>query len=277
MNIKKSAFGCAVSACALAIFVAAAPAVPLWAQAQTKPQQTTPPQTTAPATAPADLPPAQSIIDRHIEAIGGRKAIMGHSSTHMTGTMTIPGAGMTGQLDVYAAKPNRVFSKMTLAGVGEILEGFDGKVGWSISPMTGPMLTSEKELEDRKFDSDFYGDATTDTRYKSIKTVEKTTFEGRPVYKLSLIRPDGKEDFEYFDVETGFRIGRQVTRETPMGPLSSVQVTTEYKKFGDMTHPVSLKVSVGPQQLVLTTTAVEYDNVDPAVFELPPAIKALIK
>jgi hypothetical protein len=30
-------------------------------------------------------------------------------------------------------------------------------------------------------------------------------------------------------------------------------------------------------QVVMTITAVEYDKVDPAVFELPAAIKALVK
>src|SRR4051812_10833163 len=67
----------------------------------------------------AALPSARSIIDRYVEAIGGRKAVLAHSSTHASGTMSMPSSGVSGSVEVYAARPNKSFIKLTLGGIGE--------------------------------------------------------------------------------------------------------------------------------------------------------------
>lgn len=138
-----------------------------------------------------DLPTARLIIDRHIQAIGGRAAILAHKSTHAVGTISMPATGITGPIDVYAAAPDKSFVKISLGGVGDLLEGFDGTHGWTLQPMMGPMLKQGKELAEKKFDSDYYSDLHEPERYASMKTIEKTTFEGRPCYKISLARKDG--------------------------------------------------------------------------------------
>lgn len=234
-------------------------------------------QTAPAAVQSAELPSAKSLLDRHIAAAGGREAMLARSSSHVTGTVTFPANGMSGKLEIFAAKPNKMLNKMTLEGVGEILEGFDGTVGWTLSPMTGPMLASAKEVEQKKLDLDFYGDLNADKKYKAMKTLEKTTFEGRPCYKVALTKPDGTDDIEYFDAETGLKAGRQATRESPMGAISATVSVVEYKKFGAFLMPAKIKQSAMGVEVLLTFDSVEHDKVDPAVFDLPPAIKALVK
>jgi hypothetical protein len=234
----------------------------------------------APASAPtstASLPSARSIIDRHIEAVGGRKAILSHTSSHATGTMTVAGAGITGVLDIYSAKPDKSLVKINLGGIGDLFEAFDGIHAWSVSPMTGPMLTQGKELAEKKFDADFYGDLHEDSRYTSMKTVEKTTFEGRPCYKVSLVKKDGGEDVDFYDVETGLKAGAVVTRESQMGPMTVTQVHSDYKKFGDMLMATTMRQTAMGVEQVLKITSIEFDNVEPSAFDPPAQIKALIK
>lgn len=223
------------------------------------------------------LPPARTIIERHVTEMGGRAAVLAHSSMRMTGTISFPGAGISGSLEAFAAKPDKALVKMNIGGIGEAAEGFDGTVAWSLSPMTGPMLSQGKELEQKKFDADFYGELRQADRYASVTTVEKTTWEARPSYKVKLVRHDGGEEFEYYDVESGFRTGREFTRETMMGQVKIQQISADYKKFGDLMHPATTKVSAMNIQQVITIVSVEYDKVDPAVFELPAAIKTLVK
>ena len=226
---------------------------------------------------PASLPEARTLIDRHIAAIGGREAILAVSSTHMTGTIAIPAAGLSGTLDVYAAKPNLTRLKMSIPGFGDAEEGFDGKVAWGISPATGPALSTGKELEQKTFDADFYRELRDPSRYQSITTVEQTTFAGEPAYKVRLVSKSGVEDFEYYAVDDGLKIGGSATRETPMGTMSAVQTFGEYKKYGALMHPSSVKITTMGVEQVITVTGVEYNNVQPAMFEPPAAIKALIK
>jgi hypothetical protein len=226
------------------------------------------------------LPPAQSIIDRHIEAVGGRAALKSHNSITVKGSMSIPANGMTGSIEVFAARPNKVLTKSTLAGVGEVSEGFDGKVAWSINPMTGPMLAGGEELAQKAHDADFEGALGIATRYAAIKTLEKTTFEGRPVYKIALTRKGGGDDIELYDVETGLKAGAIVERKNTMGTISVTSALSDYKRFGDLLHPTVLtqSQSMAPgMQIITTFTSIEYDKVDLAVFELPAQIKALVK
>ena len=233
-----------------------------------------PPKSTAP---PEKLPSARSIIDRYVQAIGGRKAILSHTSSHATGTMSVPGSGMTGTLDIYGMKPNKSLVKITIGGIGEVMEGFDGKIGWSVSPMTGPRLTDGKELDEKMFDADFYSDLHEEGRYTSMTTVDKALFDGRQCYKVSLVRKTGSEDFDFYDAATGLKAGSIGTRESQMGPMNVTQVHSDYKKFGGLLVPTTMKQSAMGVQQILTLTTIEFDSVAPSVFELPAAIKALVK
>ena len=283
MRVGTVRLGCALPVTRVALGIAASVlslTVGLAAQA---------PQTTAPPAKPADkqdeaakpaekLPVATEIIDRHVKAIGGREAVLSHSSSHATGTFGVPAAGISGTVEVYAAaKPNRMLMRINIPGLGEVLEGFDGTNAWSLSPMTGPAVHQGKQLEERRFDSDYYGELKAADRYESMTTLEKTTLDGRPVYKLRLVRKGGGEDIEFYDVETGLKAGSTNTRETPMGTITATTIETDYKKFGNMLVPTTIKQSGMGVEQVMTITAVEFDAVDAKVFDPPAQIKALIK
>jgi hypothetical protein len=237
-------------------------------------------QTPAPKAAeagPAQLPPARRILDKHVAAIGGRQAVLSHKSTHATGTLTMPAAGVTGAVDIYGAHPNRSLLKVSLGGVGEVLEGFDGTHGWSISPMTGPMLLEGKQLDEKRFDSDFHSELRSDDRYVSLTTLEQVDFEGRACYKVRLVRKTGGEDLEFYDVATGLKAGSITTRETQMGRVTGTTVETGYRKFGNLLQPTTVRSQVGGLQQVITINSVDYDSVPASTFDLPPGIKALLK
>jgi zinc protease len=246
-------------------------------QAPPKPTLTTPAQ--APPAGSDQLPPAREIIDRHVKAIGGKEAVLARTSAHMTATVSMPSAGVSGTLEVYAAKPDKILTRTTLPGIGEIQEGYDGKVAWSISPLTGASVLDGKQYEQRKFDSDFYSELRSNERYKSIMTVEKTTFDGRPCYKVRFVKPSGDEEFEFYEVESGLKAGGTSVSETPIGAVSSTMTVTEYKKFGNLLVPTTVRVEImgGMQQIVQTVQAIEFNSVNPSVFELPASIKAILK
>jgi hypothetical protein len=259
-----------VGASALAFVVAS---LPLGAQAPVEAPKPAPTKA-APKTT---LPSARSILDRHVNAIGGKAALLAHSSTHATGAFTVASAGMKGTIEVFAAKPDKSLVKVNLPGVGEIFEGYDGTNGWTVSPMTGPMVLEGKQLADKKFDADFFAELHDESRYASMTTMERTEFDGRACYKIRLVRKGGSEDFEFYDVETGLKAGRIATRETPMGAMTATSVETDYKKFGKLLAPTTIKNSIAGVQQLITIETIEFDQVPPTVFQPPAEIKALIK
>jgi hypothetical protein len=224
------------------------------------------------------LPDAREIINRHVKAIGGREALLAHKSMHAIGTLSVPASGMGGPVEIFgAANPDRVVVKTSIPGIGDIAEGFDGSHGWSLSPMTGPMLKVGKELSQTKLDADFYSELRDPAKYPTVKTIEKTTFDGRPCYKVSISRIDGVEDFDFYDVATGLRAGSINTRESAMGTMTMTSTEAGYKKFGNLTQATTHSQKISGIEQTITLTSIEYDNVDPSVFEPPSAIKALIK
>ena len=231
----------------------------------------------APAQSPSPLPSARSVLDRHLDAIGGRAAVLSHRSAHATGSLTMPSAGITGTLEIYGAAPNRSLLRISLSGVGEVVEAFDGRHGWSLSPMTGPMLLEGRQLEEKRFDAEFHSELRASDRYASMETVERTDFDGRPCYKLRLVRRTGGEDIEFYDVATGLKAGSITTRETQMGSVTGTTIERDYRKFGNLLQPTTVRSEVGGLQQVITIETYEYDTVAESVFDPPAGIKALLK
>ena len=262
------------------IVAALALVVPVALQAQATQKQTpTAAPASTPASAPASsaqLPAARQVIDRYIKAIGGREAMMKHQSRHVKSTLEIPAAGVRAEVESFQARPDKQLEKTNIPGMGEVMEGYDGTVAWSVNPVQGPRLLEGKELEQRRYTSDFNGSLHEGPSIKSIETVEMTDFDGKKAYKVKVTRPNGDESFEFFDVESRLLIGAISSQDSPMGKTTVTSVASEYKEFDGIRIPTKLTMrsSAGPE-FIVTTTAVTFNQVDPKVFELPAQIKAL--
>ena len=230
------------------------------------------------AASPAALPDARALIQKYVTAIGGRDAVRSHKSEHATGTVAFAGSGISGTVEIFGAtNPDRTLEKVSISGVGDIVTGFDGEHGWSIDPMTGPRLQIGDELDGAKLDSAFYGELRDPSVYPSVKTLERTEFEGHTCYKVSLTSVYGITDFDYYDVTSGLLVGSVHTRVTPMSKIQATSILGDYKKFGNLLQPTTLVERAMNVEQKVTLESIEYDNVDPSVFELPAAIQALIK
>ena len=226
------------------------------------------------AKAPA-LPSAREIIDRHIKALGGRDALTKFSSHHVRGKVELPSQGMTGEVEIFAARPNRIKVITSLPGVGQSMEGYDGTTAWQIHPAMGPRLLEGKELDQSRRLADFYSELHDPAMYRSMETVGIVPFEGRDCYKLRLVTAFGVEVFEFYDRATRLFAGTIYAAETPMGSMNTTNVVTEYKQTSGVLVPVKTIQRMMGLEVIVTLTSFENDNVPDSAFALPPEIKAL--
>jgi hypothetical protein len=231
------------------------------------------------AAAPVQQPTAREVIDRHIEAVGGRAAIESHSSSHASGTIEIVGQGLFGEIDIWGAAPDKMLVAVDFPDLGvQSRTGYDGEVGWSVDPMTGERLLAGGELQQIVDEADYYGDLHAADKFSEMENLGEVDFDERVAYKLRLVYLSGREVFEYFDIETGRMIGVEGAQESIMGSMNVVTTLGEYQQFGDVMVPTLTVQQFGPLQTVrVTIQEVELDSVDPAVFDLPPAIQTLIR
>lgn len=189
----------------------------------------------------------------------------------------MPSQGVEGDVEMLQARPNLMRLRMTIPGVGEIQSGYDGEVAWSLNPLTGPMLLQGKALEQTRADADFDAVLHDEQQFSSIETVERTTFEGRSAYKVRAVRRNGDEDFELYDTETGLQLGAIVTRESPMGPVKTTVVMSDYKAFDGAKIATRIVQRMMGTEQVITVSSMQFDSIGKAAFVPPPQIQALVK
>jgi hypothetical protein len=225
------------------------------------------------------LPSVTEILDRHVTAIGGREAVMAISSVQQRGTLEMPAMGISAEVTMTAAKPNKSTMLMSIPGLGEIQQGFNGDVAWSNDPMSGPRLAEGEELAARKASSAFaeaFGIYDMES-FTSVTVMEKTTFGGEEAYKLEFVRKVGPKVLTYYSVATGLYIGTQTSVVSPMGTVDVNSVASDYKSFGKLKVPTKIAGSQAGQDVVITLTDVKFDVVKDDAFAVPAAVQALIK
>lgn len=222
-----------------------------------------------------DLPDAAEIIDRFVEAMGGRDVVLGHQNSRATGTFSMPSAGLSGDLEVLSA-PDRVLERVDIVGIGTSLTGYDGEVGWSVDPSMGPRLLEGEELaallERASVESTLRSPEMFDVR----ETVELTEMNEQSCYKVRLVSKTGRETVDCYSTETGLLAAMISTQATPMGDIEMVTLFNEYRDFDGVPTPTRMTQQLFGVEQVLTLESVEYDVVQESDFELPEVIRTLI-
>lgn len=222
------------------------------------------------------LPDAKSLLAKHEAAIGGRAAMDKHTSMRQTGTISIAVMNVTGALEVFRGKPALLVQKQSLGPLGDITQGFDGKTAWVTSAQGNLVLDGEAAAELQN-QADFFIDYFDPAQAKSAETLELVDFEGRKCYKVKVVRLNNSETFNFFDVETGLRVGQMLKMQMAGQNLDAKVVISDYKEFGGVKVPMKIVRKLAMADLVFEVTNVEFDKVDAATFAVPDVIKSQIK
>ena len=227
------------------------------------------------AQAPAALPPAKDLIAKFVAATNGTAVMAKHQSVRSKGRFELPAAGMSGDLEISQARPNKTMMRITVSAIGQIEQGFDGTTAWSINPMQGPRVLTGRELEAIREESSFGTSSRQGPNVASAETVEKTEMNGEACYKVKMVWKSGRETFDCYSVATGLLIASMGKQESPMGTVDVTNLISDYKDFGGQKIATRLTQQVMGNEQVLIINTVDYDAADPAAFEMPAAIKAL--
>jgi hypothetical protein len=228
------------------------------------------------AQAPAPgLPPAKELIAKFVSTTNSASVLAKHQSVTAKGKLEMPAAGLSGDLEITQARPNRSMMRINLAGVGEMQQGFDGTTAWSVNPMQGPRVLQGRELDAVREESSFGVSSRQGPNVVSAETVEKTEMNGEACYKVKLVWKSGRETFDCYSVATGLLIASIVKQETQMGTIEVTNLISDYKDFGGQKVATRVAQQAMGQEQIMRFTAVEYDVANDSTFVMPPAIKAL--
>ena len=219
-------------------------------------------------------PEARAIVARHLAAVGQATP---HASMRATGTLAMPAQGITGTVQIVAARPNKTLLKAEIGGIGTLESGYDGTHGWSVDPIMGPVLLTGKQLEQTKFDAAFDGPFHDLSRFTSMAAAGTETFDGRQAHRVNAVNAQGDRSAEYFDAATGLHAGSVSTRETAMGAIEVTSFVRDYRKVGGTMQAHQLVQRMMGVEQIITLEKFDFDVAGPDTFAMPPAVKALIK
>jgi hypothetical protein len=215
------------------------------------------------ARADAQQPTVQQVYDKFAAAVGGReawKSVVGRSDK---GTANVAFAGISGSYERHETLPNKVRMIIDL-GVAKIDQGFDGEKGW-IDQGGGPQpmpADQAKEMAEPRADGATFLDP---SRFAKAAVVGKETFEGAEVWKVEATTKGGRTLSEYFDVNTGLRLG--TVTSTPMGPQTAIY--KDYKEFEKKKVATTLIQRSAQGDVILTSQIVTFGAPDAAYFRQP--------
>ncbi|MCX7925111.1 MAG: hypothetical protein N2554_04795 [Fimbriimonadales bacterium] len=212
---------------------------------------------------------AQQVLDRMAQAMGVAQAAK-IRTIQMTGTVQYPTQGMQGRYEAFYKAPNKFLLKATIQGIGEIQQGYDGKVGWEKNPMLGLRELKGAELEQIRMSAE--SGAQNDIR----KTLRNPTLTGqekvgnRNAYVITAQSRWGGPVRIYVDSQRYLLLRMDTEAAAPGGKLSISIFFDDYRKVDGIMYPFITRQFTAGVEAVTKVERVRHNvAIDDAIFRKP--------
>ncbi len=193
---------------------------------------------------------AEEILNRMIEAQGGRKLLAGIMDTTVSGTLEAIQQGVTGSLTMYQKEPDKMRMEIDVMGF-LITQAFDGKQAWMTNPQTGGV-----QLMDENMTKDFKRQAMgNDAILNPAKLGVTYVYKGkekdgdREYLVLEQTLPDGYKNTFCLDAATYLIAKTKAKTMNQMGvEVDSETLLSDYRPEGGVMTAHSLTVFQGGQE-----------------------------
>ena len=200
------------------------------------------------------LPSAAEVLDRYIQALGGRAALEGVKSRVSRGTllrMKVIGSGTPkaravnrGQEDpfeIVQQAPDRV--TVTLgAPPQQVVQRLEGGSGTLQTPRGERPMTPE-EVARVAAQMDLRKELKLRDRADKARVAGRETIDGKDVLAVRMTGDDGASQLFYFDAGTGLLRRQVVNRPTVLGPDPEQTDFEDYRDVGGVKVPFVVKAS----------------------------------
>lgn len=216
----------------------------------------------------------EELIEKNLEAKGGRATLEGVQSARVTGKMNM--GGMEAPFVYQWKAPDRIRIDFTIQGMTGI-QAFDGENGWTIMPFLGKTDPEKMSAEDAALladDADFRGPLfDPGSKGYTVEYVGEEEVEGTPTHRLRLTKEDGTVSHLYLDQEYFLEI-QQDSRRTLRGQEVETRTTVgDYKEVGGLilphAHEVSTSMAPGQSQTMTFETIELNVEIPDASFAMP--------
>ena len=219
----------------------------------------------------AQAPSVDQILDRYVQAVGGKDAIAKVNTRAMKGTLENSDDGSTSPAEVVAKAPNKYLSVVTLGDAGQAQEGWNGEAGWGKDPDSGLHEMNKSDQVAAKRDYDFYREVRLKELFPKMSLSGKMKVDDRDAYIVEATAGDGAVEKLYFDVESGLLVRRDFERVNVDDGILLYEVDYEdYKDVDGLKVPATVRRKTPDYALTYRFTEIKQNvPVDDARFNKP--------
>jgi len=200
---------------------------------------------------------AQNIIDKYVEAIGGKEALEG-----VINIKTVYEASVQGQKLTMTNVKNNKASKMaiTMMGMNFMSSVYDGS-DVKITQQGQNIPVGEDDKKDLPIDAQVTPELEYDELGVKIELAGAQNINGKTAYGVKVTMPSGKTSTQYFDAESGLKVKSVVTNEGPNGQtMTSTTEIKSYKEVEGIKVPEKMNINQGfPMTAELKSAEVNSD------------------
>lgn len=223
-----------------------------------------------PAFAQEKAPTVDQILDKYVQAIGGKAAYEKLTSRVEKGNFDIPAMGAGGPIEIYSKAPNKNLVVITIDGFGVVQEGFTGTVAWANDPQSGLREKSGTELADAKRGADFYGPVRMKEHYPKMELKGKEKVGAGEAYVIVATPAGGSPETLYFDTKSGLLVRQDATRETQAGTMNVQALLEDYREVDGVKIPFVIHQNSDAISFVIKLTEIKHNvAIEDAKFNKP--------
>lgn len=217
----------------------------------------------------AALPTADQILDKFVQAVGGKEAVQKVTSRVAKGTFEMDQMGGDATTEIYEKAPNKQYS-ITASPMGDFKRGYNGTVGWQDNPQTGLTELAGAQLADMKRGADFYRDIKMKELYPKRTLKGKESVNGHDAYVVELTPAESSPETWSFDADSGLPVRVQGQAEGPNGTVDVDTSLGDYRDVDGVKVPFLVHQSFGEFAFTIKFTDIKQNvPIDDAKFDKP--------
>jgi hypothetical protein len=227
------------------------------------------------AQSPAPTPTADELVAKNIEAKGGAAALHAIQTIRFEGRMLVNQGQVELTFTQTKKQPGDVRTDAMLQGM-TLVQAYDGKNGWKISPFGGrkdPEKMSGDEAKSLVEDAEIGGPLLDwKAQGKTVSYLGIEDVDGTAAHKLKVVRKNGDQSYVYLDPDHFLEI-RVLDQRTEQGARVEVETDLgDYEKINGVYFPFSIEAGdkgSNDKQKIILEKAEANIPVDDAIFRFP--------
>ncbi|MFI5093437.1 MAG: c-type cytochrome [Candidatus Acidiferrales bacterium] len=213
------------------------------------------------------MPPADQLLDKYLNGIGGEPALLKVTSRVEKGEIAANGHQLP--IEVYSKAPDKRISIMHMPN-GESITAFDGKQGW-LSNNGHPHMMSAAENDAARIDANLHLASDVKALYKKFRVIPGEKIDGHDTYLVVGFNERQPPLRLYLDQQSGLLLRLVRYSQTALGRMPTQIDYADYREEGGVKIPFRWTLARPGGRFTIQINQVEQNvPVDDAKFAPPP-------